>query len=264
MNQTENIRRHIGESISIRWGVSRGRDSYGYTTCSLRNGQGVKIAGCNGGGYDMRGTVIGHWIASTFKAELCALRPEDMPEQSHWQPEHARVCDGKCKAEAWARWEKAIESDGNATPEALAKLPEDCWECPTCGGPTRQSREGKRIDDGRSFPGLCFYDPNYDPGKAVVGKDCSNRSLGGQDGKTVEQLEAEGSSFGLERYQAFYRQTSHHATERHTIPTIDGACGLSSVEKILAAIGLRLDRTYNSSKLEIYTVREATPELVTA
>jgi hypothetical protein len=176
MKTTENIRRHIGETLTIRWGTSRGVNTYGYTTCSLRNQRGERVAACNGGGYDMRGTVLGNWIAATFPKELCALRSD-----------------------------------------------------------------GKRIDDGRSFYGLRFYDPNYDPGKAVVGKDCSDRTLVKPDesseGKTVEQVEAEGVSFGLERLQAFYGATAPHSTERHTRPTIDGACGESSVMEILRASG---------------------------
>lgn len=247
MKQTENVRRHIGETLTIRWGTSRGRDTYGYTTCSLRNQRGERVAACNGGGYDMRGTVVGNWIAYTFPNELRALRSEDMPAQSHWEPELARVCAGKCRDEA-------IAND-----KELPKLPEDAWKCLICDGETWPSRDGKRIDDGRSFYGLRFYDPNYDPGKAVVGVDCSNRSMGGEDGKTVEQLETEGKSFGLERLQATYSQTSPHATKTHTHPTIDGACGLSSVTAILNAIGLTLRQVVNTSKLDVYVIEAHKP-----
>jgi hypothetical protein len=125
----------------------------------------------------------------------------------------------------------------------LPTLPDDCYECPTCGGDTKPSGGGQRIDDGRYFYGLTFHDPNYDASKAVIGEDCSDRTLSNEDqtGKTVEQAERAGVSFGLERIQAVYKASSKHPTERHTVPSIDGACGFESVVKIMEAIDLRLE-----------------------
>jgi hypothetical protein len=89
-------------------------------------------------------------------------------------------------------------------------------------------RNGQDI---REYYGLSYHDPNFNPGKAVVPGT----------GKTVAQLETEGKSFGLERYQAFYSASSNVPTERHTVPSIDGACGWSSVERIANAIGVTLE-----------------------
>lgn len=203
--KTNTISQHLGSTISIRWGTSRGRDTYGYTTCSLRNSDGKRIAACNGGGYDMRGTVVGHWLAYTFRNELLALKPRQMPEQSHY--------DYTTKA---------------------------------------------GIDDGRYLYGLTFHDPNYDAGKAIVGRDCSDRTLtkvdGESEGKTVAQAEADGVSFGLERYQAVYRASSKVPTKTHTVPSINGACGISSVLAIARAIGIDLRQIHSSAKLDIYEV----------
>ena len=69
------------------------------------------------------------------------------------------------------------------------------------------------------FYGLTFHNPNWQPSKEIIKK------------------EEEGKSFGLERYQDFYKQSSDLPTEKHTIPVIDGACGVNSVEKILKAVG---------------------------
>lgn len=217
----------------------------------------------------MRGTVIGNWVAATFPKELLALKPEDMPPNSHWEAERARQCDGACKDQAEKALFDAIaaEKSGDeitALSDRLPKLPEDCFECPTCKGPTRASRDGKRIDDGRYFYGLTFHDPNYDPGKAVIGQDCTDRTLTkddtGSEGKTVEQAEEAGNSFGLERYQAFYSASSKQPTERHTVPLIDGACGVESVMRILNAIGLTLRKVHDSSKLDVYVIEEAHEE----
>jgi hypothetical protein len=197
--ETPAISKHIGSTISIRWGTSRGRNTYGYTTCSLRDQNGRLIAACNGGGYDMRGTVVGIWLASTFGAELRTLKPENMPD---------------------------------------------------------------RHGEGRSFYGLSFHDPNFDPGAAVIGRDCSDRTFGPDGanvGKTVAEAEAAGVSVGLERYQAIYAASSPHPTERHTVPSIDGACGISSVLEILRALGLELLQVYSSSRLDIYRIEEVKP-----
>lgn len=260
MKQTENLRRHIGESVTVKWGTSRGRDSYGYTTCSLRNQRGERVAACNGGGYDMRGTVLGDWLARTFPNELRALKESDMPAQSHWESKRARVCAGVCRGNWRAAHMQAITED-KPEPAPLPDLPEDCYECPVCKGPTNQSRDGQTVQDGRSFYGLTFHDPNYDASKAVIGKDCSDRTLTpgdvGSGGKTVGDAEAAGNSFGLERLQATYKASSKFATARHTVPRIDGACGESCVRDIARAIGIELHKVHDSSKLDIYVIKEA-------
>ena len=113
----------------------------------------------------------------------------------------------------------------------------------------------------RQFYGLTFHDPNYDPGTATIGQDADDRTIGETcEGKTVAQAEADGESLGLERYQATYAASSRHATERHTIPSIDGACGFSSVERIMEAIGVSLRRMETSSEnRQTYEMNSAAP-----
>lgn len=246
-------------TLEFRWTVSRGRDTYGYNICTLYV-DGRKVARCNGGGYDMKGTCLGSFIAAAYADRLNGLRPEDMPEQSHWQPDRKRICNGKCFEEWNAKRIEAIADDKEYDGD-LPRLPEDCYECPTCGGDTRPSGDGKSIDDGHYFYGLTFHDPNYDPSKAVIGKDCSEHCLSNEDktGKTVEEAEAAGVSFGLERIQAVYSASSKHATERHTVPSIDGACGFESVVKIAEAIGLKLEWVHGrrNRKDDIYILHDA-------
>lgn len=163
--------------IEFRWTMSRGRDTYGYNICSLWV-DGRRVSACNGGGYDMKGTALGNFIASRYADRLCALPVESFPEQR--------------------------------------------------GGGERR------------LYGLTFHDPNYDPGQAVIGECADDRTLGGSKGETVAEAEAAGKSLGLERYQAIYRASSPVPTDRHTVPSIDGACGMSCVETIMRAIGLSL------------------------
>ena len=193
-------------TLEFRWTVSRGRETYGYNICTLYV-DGRKVARCNGGGYDMKGTCLGNWIAREYADRLLGLKPDDMPERAHYD-----------------------------------------------------SEKQQRVDEGRYFYGLTFHDPSYDPGKAVIGTDCSDRTTSKESavGKTVNQAEDANISFGLERLQAAYRASSKFPTERHTIPLIDGACGQSSVEKIAKAIGLEFSWVpCRSKKLDIYQLHDA-------
>jgi hypothetical protein len=71
------------------------------------------------------------------------------------------------------------------------------------------------------FSGLTFHDPNWKVSEEIIKK------------------EEEGKSLGLERYQDFYKQSSKVPTSTHTIPQINGAVGINSVERILNAIGFQ-------------------------
>ena len=168
-------------TLVFKWGVSRGRDSYGYTTCYLHV-DGRKVSGCNGGGYDMKGTALGHWVDRKFQDQLLMLT--------------------------------------------------------------------------EPFYGLSFHDPLFDPSKAEIPK--KDGMFGKETGETetVGEAEARGVSLGLDRYQQFYKASSPIPTERHRIPQIDGACGLREVEKILQALGYRLQYVHQSRSESIYTLHD--------
>ena len=91
------------------------------------------------------------------------------------------------------------------------------------------------------FYGLAFIDPNFDAGKARV-KSAPCFGTDSDVGKTVAELEKEGKSLGLERFQAFYSDTSAFPTRRHRIPSIDGGCGIDAVKDIMRAIKLEMVR----------------------
>lgn len=64
-------------SFSIKWTTSRARDTYGYTVCTLYlnrySGTEEKAARCNGGGYDLAGTVFGSFLRTWFKDDFKKL-----------------------------------------------------------------------------------------------------------------------------------------------------------------------------------------------
>jgi len=59
-------------TLVFKWSISRARDTYGYNICSLWVDR-IKVTSCNGGGYDMQGTVLGNWISGAFETELLTL-----------------------------------------------------------------------------------------------------------------------------------------------------------------------------------------------
>lgn len=61
-------------------------------------------------------------------------------------------------------------------------------------------------------------------------------------------------TWGVSRGRDTARGTSRHATKRHTVPSIDGACGFSSVCDILRAIGLDLRQVVNRKNLDVYEI----------
>lgn len=56
--------------LSITWGVSKGRDTYGYNICRLDDRATGKRYRCMGGGYDMIGTVFGNWLSDVYQDRL--------------------------------------------------------------------------------------------------------------------------------------------------------------------------------------------------
>lgn len=230
-------------TLEFKWTTSRARDSYGYPVCTLY-ADGSKVARCNGGGYDMIGTNLGTYVARAYADRLLALKADDMEAMSHWEPAEKprRLCENmKCRVE---------HHDD-------IYLASDALTCPHCGSDTfRDPHDGKRVDDGRYFYGLTYHDPNYDPGKAVIGGDVVDRTFGDSAGTTVEAAEAAGKSLGLERYAAVYAASSKVPTERHTVPSIDGGCGKSAVERIMKAIGLGLRFIPTKGVYELIDERE--------
>jgi hypothetical protein len=60
--------------LPISWAISRGRDTYGYNICRLDDNNTGKRYRCNGGGYDMQGTVLGQWLKDVYQDRLQLLK----------------------------------------------------------------------------------------------------------------------------------------------------------------------------------------------
>jgi len=62
--------------------------------------------------------------------------------------------------------------------------------------------------------------------------------------------------YGLSYHDPKYQTRSNVPTETETIPHIDGACGFSSVERIMQAIGLTLSYVDGTRNQQIYILND--------
>lgn len=232
--------------LEFRWGTSRGVDTAGYTLCSLWV-DGRRVARECGGGYDMKGAALGNYIARAYADRLRGLTADDMPAQSHWEPAFPRpmgCADVSCRVDH----KLPIAGGDDFT---LPILPADAVTCPNCGGEAVPLyHEGRRVDDGRYFYGLRFYDPSYNPAAEVV-TEAMVDGVFIKAGDVGKPLGASGD-VGLMALRAAYSNSSPIPTARHTVPAIDGACGVSSVETIMKSIGLALRFVSSRSKCDTY------------
>lgn len=59
--------------LKYKWTVSKARKTLGYNICTLYVNN-KRVAQCDGGGYDMEGTVLGNWIAKAFPDLLLKIK----------------------------------------------------------------------------------------------------------------------------------------------------------------------------------------------
>lgn len=59
--------------LSISWGTSRARETFGYNIARLRDDTTGKVYRCTGGGYDMVGTVLAAWLCDVHAERLRSL-----------------------------------------------------------------------------------------------------------------------------------------------------------------------------------------------
>ena len=142
-------------TLNFVWTTSRGRETYGYNICSLWV-DGCRVARCNGGGYDMKGTSLGIWIGHAYADRLLKLTAADMPAQSHWQraEKPRQICTNvACVVD------NVKEGDDDSI-----YAPCEADVCPHCGGELRiDHRDGKRIEDGRYF-----YEPHVSTTQIMI------------------------------------------------------------------------------------------------
>ena len=59
--------------LELSWGLSRGRETFGYNIARLVDTSTGERLRCMGGGYDMQGTVFAEWLEKHYQLELRAI-----------------------------------------------------------------------------------------------------------------------------------------------------------------------------------------------
>lgn len=59
--------------LDVTYGISRGRDTYGYNIVTIRERGRAGRWSCNGVGHGLLGTCFGEWLQDTYQDELQAL-----------------------------------------------------------------------------------------------------------------------------------------------------------------------------------------------
>ena len=75
-------------NLKFKWTTSKAQDTYGYNICTLLVDS-QKVSRCNGGGYDMKGTCLGDWVAKEFKKDLQKFKQDFYGLTFHnpnWKP----------------------------------------------------------------------------------------------------------------------------------------------------------------------------------
>lgn len=105
--------------LALSWSVSRGRDTYGYNIARLDDTKNGHRFRCNGGGYDMTGTVFGKWLQTYHQDALKALVSGAVPyvgaHRKHatlyglfFKEDGTAYCDGACGMSSMESIAKAI------------------------------------------------------------------------------------------------------------------------------------------------------------
>ncbi len=79
--------------LELKWSVSRGRDTYGYNICTLIDCATGSRYRCNGGGYDMVGTVFGDWLQQAHQDRL-----RKISDRAHYQRSQRYESSARCDA----------------------------------------------------------------------------------------------------------------------------------------------------------------------
>ena len=126
-------------NLTITYGTSRGRDTYGYAVVTLRERGEVK-ARCNGGGYDMRGTVLADWLQATYQDRLKKIASRMHYRYSKGKTLKPNSAKNYLYGGNWYKDENRVSLDGGCGWSSIKRIAEAI-------GLTIQSIDaGKKID----------------------------------------------------------------------------------------------------------------------
>lgn len=117
--------------LELGWGISRGRDTYGYNIRRLLDTSTGKRYRCMGGGYDMTGTVFAEWLQDVHQDRLRAIGRQAhghyVPGEKGWQ-RGADNADGLYGMTAYAYAERVgvqrVTLDGACGIDSMVRIAE--------------------------------------------------------------------------------------------------------------------------------------------
>lgn len=96
--------------LTVSWSVSRGRNTYGYNICRLDDYGTGKRYRCNGGGYDMQGTVFAEWLQDQYQKRMQATNITQL-YGAYRHTDGTISLDGACGLESMLAVARAIGLD---------------------------------------------------------------------------------------------------------------------------------------------------------
>lgn len=97
-------------NLSLKWTVSRGRDTYGYNIVTLTDQSTGKKYRTNGGNYDMQGVVFSRWMDDNYRERYQGLDVSSYYGLYVGSDGHMYT-DGACGLNCMLRIAKAIGLD---------------------------------------------------------------------------------------------------------------------------------------------------------
>lgn len=126
-------------TLHVSFGTSRGRETYGYAVVTLRECGTIK-ARCNGGGYDMLGTVFGDWLQAEYQDRLMTIKSRMEARYSKKGGYKGHKANNSLYGGTWKQDAGAVVLDGGCGFQSMRYIAE------AIGLKVRQISAGKKAD----------------------------------------------------------------------------------------------------------------------
>lgn len=109
--------------LSVKWTTSRGRETYGYNICTVRDTKRGTNYRCNGGGYDMTGASFAMWLESTYPERLVEIKDR---AHSKWDGQNYNDEHGDLYGMTYYSHNNTLHLDGACGLSSILKIATAC------------------------------------------------------------------------------------------------------------------------------------------
>ena len=110
------------KQLTLKHGISRAQDSYGYNRVTLTDTTTGKKYACVGGGYDMVGTVFAEWLQDNYQTMLLSIADKAYYGMTAYTHKGYVSLDGACGLECMLTIAQAIGLDIQRQVDSKGKL----------------------------------------------------------------------------------------------------------------------------------------------